>query len=161
MDFLPPAFTTCWNSRQLLPPMLNLGWGVIEPLAKAGQLRAVVATLGLSAGINFSLRSVLITAASYRHDHLEREIAPHHLRASTVPVPARLAHLRKILLRGSCSFDEAVAGADRMTVAVTLFALLELYKQGEATWQQAAPFAPITIAAVEQAQRPYLIQGAA
>ncbi len=53
--------------------------GVIEPLAKAGQLRAVVATLGLSAGINFSLRSVLITAASYRHDHLDREIAPHEL----------------------------------------------------------------------------------
>lgn len=53
--------------------------GVIEPLAKAGQLRAVVATLGLSAGINFSLRSVLITANSFRHDHLEREIAPHDL----------------------------------------------------------------------------------
>lgn len=53
--------------------------GVIEPLAKAGQLRAVVATLGLSAGINFSLRSVLITAGSYRHDHHEREIAPHNL----------------------------------------------------------------------------------
>ena len=53
--------------------------GVIEPLAKAGQLRAVVATLGLSAGINFSLRSVLITAGSYRHNHLEREIAPHDL----------------------------------------------------------------------------------
>jgi superfamily II DNA/RNA helicase len=53
--------------------------GVIEPLAKAGQLRAVVATLGLSAGINFSLRSVLITAASYHHDHLDREIAPHEL----------------------------------------------------------------------------------
>jgi superfamily II DNA/RNA helicase len=53
--------------------------GVIEPLAKAGQLRAVVATLGLSAGINFSLRSVLITAASYRHDQLDREIAPHDL----------------------------------------------------------------------------------
>ncbi|HVU35283.1 MAG TPA: DEAD/DEAH box helicase [Opitutaceae bacterium] len=53
--------------------------GVIEPLAKAGQLRAVVATLGLSAGINFSLRSVLITASSYRHDQLDREIAPHDL----------------------------------------------------------------------------------
>jgi hypothetical protein len=53
--------------------------GVIEPLAKAGQLRAVVATLGLSAGINFSLRSVLITANSYRHNHLDREIAPHDL----------------------------------------------------------------------------------
>jgi superfamily II DNA/RNA helicase len=53
--------------------------GIIEPLAKAGQLRAVVATLGLSAGINFSLRSVLITTSTYRHDHLEREIAPHDL----------------------------------------------------------------------------------
>lgn len=53
--------------------------GLIEPLAKAGQLRAVVATLGLSAGINFSLRSVLITASSYRHDQLDHEIAPHEL----------------------------------------------------------------------------------
>lgn len=53
--------------------------GVIEPLAKAGQLRAVVATLGLSAGINFSLRSVMITASSYRFDQLDREIAPHEL----------------------------------------------------------------------------------
>ena len=39
----------------------------------------MVATLGLSAGINFSLRSVLITAGSFRHAHLEREIAPHDL----------------------------------------------------------------------------------
>jgi len=53
--------------------------GIIEPLAKAGQLRAVVATLGLSAGINFSLRSVMITASSYRHDRTDREIAPHEL----------------------------------------------------------------------------------
>ncbi len=53
--------------------------GVIEPLAKAGQLRAVVATLGLSAGINFSLRSVLITSGTYHHNHLEHEIAPHDL----------------------------------------------------------------------------------
>jgi hypothetical protein len=53
--------------------------GVIEPLAKAGQLRAVVATLGLSAGINFSLRSVMVTAGSYRFDQLDREIASHDL----------------------------------------------------------------------------------
>ena len=53
--------------------------GVIEPLAKAGQLRAVVATLGLAAGINFSLRSVMITAGAYRHNHLEQEIEPHDL----------------------------------------------------------------------------------
>lgn len=52
---------------------------MIEPLAKAGQLRAVVATLGLSAGINFSLRSVLITSAGYRYDQLDREIEPHEL----------------------------------------------------------------------------------
>jgi segregation and condensation protein A len=48
-----------------------------------------------------------------------------------------------------------------MTIAVTLFALLELYKQGEATWQQASPFAPITISAVADQQRPYLVEGAA
>jgi len=45
--------------------------GVIEPLAKAGQLRVVVATMGLAAGINFSLRSVVLAADSYRRDHLE------------------------------------------------------------------------------------------
>ena len=36
-------------------------------------------------------------------------------------------------------------GADRVTVAVTLFALLELYKQGEATWRQDEPFGDIAI----------------
>ena len=40
--------------------------GVIEPLAKAGQLRVVVATTGLGAGINFSMRSVIITERDYR-----------------------------------------------------------------------------------------------
>ena len=45
--------------------------GVIEPLAKAGQLRVVVATMGLAAGINFSLRSVALAAASYRRDQVE------------------------------------------------------------------------------------------
>ena len=34
-----------------------------------------------------------------------------------------------------------------MTVAVTLFALLELYKQGEATWEQDEPFGAITVSA--------------
>lgn len=53
--------------------------GVVEPLAKAGQLRAVVATLGLSAGINFSLRSVMLTADKYRVGVMEKPIAPHEL----------------------------------------------------------------------------------
>ena len=46
--------------------------GVVEPLAKAGQLRVVVATMGLAAGINFSLRSVALAAESYRSDDRER-----------------------------------------------------------------------------------------
>lgn len=46
--------------------------GVIEPLAKAGQLRIVVATMGLAAGINFSLRSVALAGESYRRDQAEQ-----------------------------------------------------------------------------------------
>ena len=46
--------------------------GVIEPLAKAGQLRVVVATMGLAAGINFSLRSVALAGESYRRDMVEQ-----------------------------------------------------------------------------------------
>jgi hypothetical protein len=50
--------------------------GVIEPLAKAGQLRVVVATMGLAAGINFSLRSVALAGESYRRDAVEQPIRP-------------------------------------------------------------------------------------
>ena len=50
--------------------------GVIEPLAKAGQLRVVVATMGLAAGINFSLRSVALVDDSYRRDYQEFPIQP-------------------------------------------------------------------------------------
>jgi segregation and condensation protein A len=73
-----------------------------------------------------------------------------HLVAPRVSVAERLAHLRGLLRRGRFSFDEAVADADRVTVAVTLFALLELYKQGEATWDQAEPFGPIAVQARER-----------
>jgi hypothetical protein len=48
--------------------------GVIEPLAKAGQLRVVVATMGLAAGINFSLRSVALAGESYRRDVAEQPL---------------------------------------------------------------------------------------
>jgi len=50
--------------------------GLIEPLAKAGQLRVVVATMGLAAGINFSLRSVALAAESYRRDEAEQLLKP-------------------------------------------------------------------------------------
>lgn len=69
-----------------------------------------------------------------------------HLLAPRVTVAERLSHLRGLLRRGTFSFDEAVRGGDRVTVAVTLFALLELYKQGEATWAQTESFGEITVA---------------
>jgi segregation and condensation protein A len=68
-----------------------------------------------------------------------------HIAVPKVTVAERLAHLRKLLRRGRFSFEEAVASADRVTIAITLFALLELHKQGEATWNQAEPFGEITV----------------
>jgi segregation and condensation protein A len=70
-----------------------------------------------------------------------------HLANPRVSLAERLIHLRALLRRGSFGFDEAVVGADRMTEAVTVFALLELYKRGEAGWEQAEPFGPITVRA--------------
>ncbi len=77
-----------------------------------------------------------------------------HLAVPRVSVAERLSHLRALLRRGGASFDEAVRGADRVTVAVTLFALLELHKQGEATWEQEGPFGDIAIMPVAAAPPP-------
>jgi segregation and condensation protein A len=69
-----------------------------------------------------------------------------HVRRPAVSVEQRLRHLRDLLAsRSRFSFDEAVEGADRLTEAVTLFALLELYNAGEAKWEQEVPFGPITV----------------
>src|ERR687898_1808441 len=69
-----------------------------------------------------------------------------HVRRPAVSVEQRLRHLRDLLAsRSRFSFDDAVQGADRLTEAVTLFALLELYKAGEAKWEQEVPFRPITV----------------
>jgi segregation and condensation protein A len=68
-----------------------------------------------------------------------------HMATVRVTVGDRLAVLRNLLRRGAFSFDEAVKDADRVTVCVTVFALLELYKRGEAAWQQDEPFGPITV----------------
>ena len=70
-----------------------------------------------------------------------------HITIARVTTAERLAHLRALLRRGATTFDEAVRGADRVTVAVTLFALLEMYKQGEVTWSQPEPFGDIAITA--------------
>ncbi len=74
-----------------------------------------------------------------------------HIANPRITVAERLEHLRGLLRRGgSFSFDEAVRGADRMTVAVTLFALLELYKRGEAGWAQEECFGEIAVSALAE-----------
>jgi segregation and condensation protein A len=77
--------------------------------------------------------------------HMPPAINLRHIATPRVSVAERLEHLRGLLRRGSFSFDEAVRGADRMTVAVTLFALLELYKRGEAGWEQQESFGEIAV----------------
>lgn len=75
-------------------------------------------------------------------------ISLRHISTQRVTVADRLSHLRGLLRRGRFSFDEAVRGEDRMTVAVTVFALLELYKRGEALWEQDENFGEIAVHAV-------------
>jgi superfamily II DNA/RNA helicase len=53
--------------------------GIVEPLAKRGQLRVVVATMGLAAGINFSMRSVLVTGTHYQAGNFQRQVRPDEL----------------------------------------------------------------------------------
>ncbi len=74
-----------------------------------------------------------------------------HIRP-TVSLERRLRALRAVLAnRDSIDFDEAFGSEDRLTQAVTLFALLELHKKGEATWNQKQNFGPIEITRREQA----------
>ncbi len=102
--------------------------------------------------------SVEVAEAVYEPEQLARAVGDMlrtpppfelgHVARATVSLETRLSHLRELLSsRGCFGFDEAVKGADRLTEAVTLFALLELYKAGEASWEQDAPFAPITVSA--------------
>jgi segregation and condensation protein A len=77
-----------------------------------------------------------------------------HISTPRVTVAERLSHLRGLLRRGAFEFDEAVRGADRMTVAVTLFALLELYKRGEVDWLQQESFGEIAVLPAGRAAEP-------
>ncbi len=85
-------------------------------------------------------------------------ISLRHILVPRVSVAERLLHLRGLLRRGRFTFDEAVSGADRMTVAVTVFALLELYRRGEARWEQAENFGDIAVQAVSAAPAGSLAQ---
>jgi segregation and condensation protein A len=68
-----------------------------------------------------------------------------HIRP-TVSLERRMRVLRDALAaRSSFDFDEEFGGEDRLTQAVTLFALLELYRKGEVTWEQRKAFGPIEV----------------
>jgi segregation and condensation protein A len=113
-----------------------------------------------SAPLPAALRRVSLDVAEASYDpdrlgealggllRLPPKIDLQHVARPRVSLEQRLAHVRTLLSRrGSFSFDDAVQGADRMTEAVTLFALLELFKSGEAEWDQSEPFGPITVRA--------------
>ena len=72
-------------------------------------------------------------------------ISLRHITVPRVSLGERLQHLRLLLRRGRFTFEEAVGDADRMTVAITVFALLELYKRGEAAWEQSECFGEIHV----------------
>jgi segregation and condensation protein A len=69
-----------------------------------------------------------------------------HIR-TTVSVQRRLSVIRELLGRrgGTLDFDEAFGSEDRFTQAVTLFALLEMHRRGEASWTQKQTFGPIEV----------------
>jgi segregation and condensation protein A len=110
-----------------------------------------------SAPLPSELRRVALDAATAAYDPeqlgaalgdllaLPPEVDVSHIRA-TVSLERRLRVLREALARRpSFDFDEQFGGEDRLTQAVTLFALLELYRKGEVTWEQSKPFGPIEI----------------
>ncbi|HET7485689.1 MAG TPA: segregation/condensation protein A [Solirubrobacterales bacterium] len=114
-----------------------------------------------SAPLPVELRQVAIEAATavYDPDRLGAalgdllatppELNLDHIRP-TVSLEKRLSALRAALRsHASIDFDEQFGGEDRLTQAVTLFALLDLYRKGEATWEQSEAFGPITIRARE------------
>ena len=103
------------------------------------------------------LRRVALDAASAAYDPEQLgaalgdllatppEVDISHIRP-TVSLERRLRVLRDALSRSSSfDFDEQFGGEDRLTQAVTLFALLELYRKGEVTWEQGKPLGPIEI----------------
>lgn len=68
-----------------------------------------------------------------------------HIRP-TVSLERRLRALRDALGRRTAfDFDDEFGQEDRLTQAVTVFALLELYRKGEVTWEQDRCFGPIKV----------------
>jgi segregation and condensation protein A len=110
-----------------------------------------------SAPLPAELRRVAVEAASavYDPDQLGAALGDllteppdvdlSHIRP-TVSLERRLRAVRDALLgRSDFDFDEEFGGEDRLTQAVTVFAMLELYRKGEVTWEQGECFGPIRV----------------
>ena len=68
-----------------------------------------------------------------------------HIRP-TVSLQRRVAVVRELLGKSErIDFDDAFGSEDRLTQAVTLFALLEMHRRGEASWTQDETFGPIEV----------------
>lgn len=80
------------------------------------------------------------------------QLAMPHMRLHRATLEQRLGALRTMLKRAThFNFDDAVEGEDRLTEALTIWALLELYKLGEADWEQETNFGPIEVYARQAA----------
>jgi segregation and condensation protein A len=145
------------KSRLLLPgeeleELLELEPGeaaeeLLERMLDARRYRAAAAHLGeLLAGQPAVRYREAPLPAHLRRRTLEDLDDVSHISVMRVSVAERVAHLRGLLRSAvALNFDDAVRDADRMTVAVTLWALLELHKRGEASWEQFEPFGEITV----------------
>jgi len=144
-------------AEELLARLLDAHRYRAGGIALQERLRAEEGHRFRSAPLPPSLRRASLQEASAVYDpgalpaaiggllRMPERIDARHMPTPKVSLAERLAHLRAMLRKGSFSFDEAIAREDRVTIAVTLFALLELYKQGELTWTQPEPFGEITI----------------
>jgi late competence protein required for DNA uptake (superfamily II DNA/RNA helicase) len=95
---------------------------LVEPLAKNNQLKIIVATTGLAAGINFAMRSVLVLDREYRVAEAHR-----HLRPDELLQMFGRAGRRGLDTRGSVLF---ASGTPRLTEARPL----RLQREGNVDW---------------------------
>lgn len=78
---------------------------------------------------------------------------------TTVSLRQRVSMLKSILTASSSfDFDDRFGQEDRLTQAVTIFALLQLFSEGEATWEQTENCGPIKVIRTDRANsRPRVV----
>jgi segregation and condensation protein A len=113
-------------------------------MARAAPLPPELRRLALEAATKaYEPRELLGALAELLREPPEPDTS--HIRP-TVSLDRRLRALRRVLAeRDTFDFDEVFSEEDRLTQAVTLFALLEMHRKGEATWKQRRNFARIEI----------------